>query len=286
MKKIITTVVLIFVFTCTNNLKSQASMDLFGIIPQPILSCKGWGIGWNLLSKDFPIGLKINQKKLEARFGGGFYISQLNRKKINNVPLDTPQVGTAKVSLGNYALGINAIARISYPYSEKIVPYIDVFGGIRSFSANMKITPNQNNSNYESYSSQSLSSFTHLNVGVTGGVMWSLSPYVKLNAGIVFTHSKQKGLIHNVNKALVESDALIVEEKFKTPNDFYMFNLGFTFLLKKSENNQTNRQENPNTNERTNRKQNNTPNQKGNKIKVNPEKPKKRETPEQPGKLD
>ncbi len=101
---------------------AQFSSDIFGIIP--IKKC-GWGMGLGLFTPGLPIG------NIELRLGGSIYGTSLVKRNIYNVPLDAPQKGDATVHLKNNMYGFDGILRVSLPYDNNFVPYLDLFAGQR-----------------------------------------------------------------------------------------------------------------------------------------------------------
>jgi len=204
-----------------------SSMDVYAAIP--VNDC-GWGGGFNLLSTPINIG-HINYKTpIQARIGGEFYLAMLNKKRLGIVPLADPQNGNAKVNLYDNILGLNAMARFSLPYSSKITPYLDIFGGLRGFSANMNITPEIHLEGQEETTSKNLSSTYHFNYGATFGVLVSINDWVKFNAGMMYTYSEKTAEVADIKRTYVVGGNIIGEKMF-TRNGVFVAKVGLTFLI-------------------------------------------------------
>jgi hypothetical protein len=206
------------------------SIDIYGLIP--VKYCGG-GFGLNMLSKPFTIGHWSPTIPVEIRFGGDFYWSQLNHHNLGEVPLSSPQIGNATVRLSDNVYGLNAMTRLSFPWSAKITPYVDIFAGLRGFSAGMDVTPDSYQRDYQKSTSQNLSSIAQFNYGITGGIMVSLGKSAKLNLGLMYSYSEKPGEIVNINSAHMESGG-IVADNMSTPKGMLLAKVGFTFLLNKS----------------------------------------------------
>lgn len=213
-----------------STVSSLPSMDAFAVIP--IKDC-GWGGGFNLLSKPYNIGQITFNTPLQVRLGGEFFITELTHKNLTGVALIDPPKGNAKVRLSDNLFGLNGMARFSLPYSKKVIPYLDVFGGLRAFTSNISITPEV----YSKYNSQSttdnLATVAQFNYGGTMGVMISLGEWVKFNTGLMYTTSKTTGEVINTKTAYVESGNIITD-KILTSRGKWVAKIGFTFLISPS----------------------------------------------------
>jgi hypothetical protein len=201
--------------------KAQMSTDIFGVIP--IKKC-GWGMGLNLFSPGLSVG------NVELRIGGGIYGSSLVKRNVYNVPLDAPQIGDATVHLKNNIFGFDGILRISLPYSNGIVPYLDLFAGQRLLNANMNIAPDQPAFGYQASTSRNLGSVSQVNYGATFGILASLSETFKFNIGMMYTYSPQNNDMINVDKARLESGSVVFDNK-AIPHGMFIAKVGFTFML-------------------------------------------------------
>lgn len=213
-----------------SGISSLPAIDVYGAIP---LEYKGFGGGFGIFTQPLTLGMKGSVNPLQVRLGGDFYFAELNRKKLDNVPLAAPQTGDARVRLSQSNIGFNAVARFSLPYSNIITPYLDIFGGVRGYYAGMNITPKIRQSGYESSTSQSLSDDWHFAYGATGGVLISLGEWVKLNTGLMFTTSQQVGEGFNITNARLENGS-IVADKMLNPKDMLVLKVGITFLFESS----------------------------------------------------
>ncbi len=216
-----------------STVSSLPSLDIFGAIP--IKDCGG-GAGFNILSKPLNIGNINYNSPLQVRFGGEFYFTTLHHQSLGTVPLSDPQEGNARVKLHDDMYGLNAMARFSMPYSKRITPYLDVFAGLRAFSAGMNITPEVHIPGNEVSTSQNLSSIGQFNYGATLGFLVSLGEYVKFNTGLMLTRSDAKNEFTNIKKTYVDVTGNIVTEKMQTLRDVFVLKVGFTFLLRRSNN--------------------------------------------------
>lgn len=206
---------------------SLCSMDIYGAIP--VNDC-GWGGGMNVLSRPLNIGYLNYKTPVQARIGGEFYLAMMSHKRLGSVPLTSQPNGNAKVNLYDNVFGLNAMVRFSLPYSSIVTPYVDVFGGLRGFSANMNITPEVHVQGQEETTSKNLSSTAHFNYGATFGLLVSINEWVKFNAGMMYTYSDKTGEIVNVKKAYVQSGN-IIGENMLTRHGVFVAKVGFTFLL-------------------------------------------------------
>lgn len=213
-----------------SGISSLPAIDIYGAVP---LEHKGFGGGFGIFSQPLSLGMKGSVNPLQVRIGGDFYFAELNRKKLDNVPLAAPQIGDARVRLSQSNFGFNAVARFSLPYSNLVTPYLDIFGGIRGYYAGMNITPKVRQAGYESSTSQSLSDDFHFAYGATGGVLISLGEWVKLNTGLMFTTSQQVGEGFNISNARLENGN-IVADKMLNPKDMLVLKVGITFLFESS----------------------------------------------------
>src|SRR4051812_29260880 len=87
---------------------NKAVFDMYGVIPQ---THKGGGFGMGIFSP--ALGASVFGSGAEFRLGGDFYVTGLDHKSMNDVPLIAPQTGTAKVRLSETLFGFNAVARLS-----------------------------------------------------------------------------------------------------------------------------------------------------------------------------
>jgi hypothetical protein len=213
--------------TANNSAANLPSLDAYATIP--VRQC-GAGFGANLLSKPFTVMHWDMSHPVQMRLGGEFYWAEMEHRNLSDVPLAAPQMGNAKVRFTENVLGFNAMARFSMPYSQKIIPYVDVFGGYRGFSSSMDITPYQYQPGYQRSSSQNLSTVGQLNYGATFGLMASLSPNVKFNAGMMYTYSKSVNEIVDINSAQMNADGVNANQTL-TPLGMWIAKVGFTFML-------------------------------------------------------
>lgn len=212
--------------------KGLPALDVYCAIP---LSGAGAGMGFGMFSKGLELERLSAKQTLEVRFGGDFYFTQYAHKKLGTVPLAAPQNGEAKVSMSQMNFGVNAVARfllVSEP--DKFSPYLDLFTGLRGFSADMTIRPTSYQPGYDESTSTNLSTFTQWNYGATLGLMYSITKNIKLNTGIMYTTSNHQGSIDNVKAARI-AEGNVYTDKAATPRDFFVLKAGITFLVDKKE---------------------------------------------------
>lgn len=220
------------------NVNKFWSLDVYGALPQHYT---GGGAGFGMFSQALKFGAGANTyNPVQVRLGWDFYMVGTGHRTFNNIPLSAPQTGDAQVRLAQNNLGINFVARFSGSYSNKLIPYADVFGGWRSFNSTMDITPNVKQPGYESSTSTNLSSANQWAYGGTLGLMYSITPYVKFNTGLMYTTSPAKGEMVDVLHATNESNN-IVTSKISTPKDMFIVKVGFTFVIRPSQQNTYNK---------------------------------------------
>jgi len=212
--------------------KGLPAVDVYCAIP---LSGAGAGMGFGIFSKGLELERLSAKQTLELRFGGDFYFTQYAHKKLGTVPLAAPQSGEAKVSLSQTNFGLNAVARfMMVSEKDKFSPYIDLFTGMRGFSADMNINPTSYQHGYEDNTCSNLSSVTQWNYGATFGLMYSITKNIKLNTGIMYTTSNRQGSIDNIKEARI-AEGNVYTNKSATPRDFFVLKAGITFLVDKKE---------------------------------------------------
>lgn len=225
MKTIFKTITLVLLVTTTIKSNAQASMDLFLISPQSNVSKNALGGGFNILSKPLSIG-----SDFELRFGGGAHGSLLRNSSISNVPLAAPQVGNSTVRFNNWMYGSNAMIRLSLPYSNRVVPYVDLFGGMQGYSCNMTVEPDKASSAQYSTTTQSISNMTQYNYGFTAGLIFSVSDNFKLDLGLTNMYSVPCGQIVDVNSARIASNTVFLN-KIDPPTKTMVIKFGVIFVF-------------------------------------------------------
>jgi len=226
-------IALVFLVTSTNKSSAQFSADLFLVFPHSTFSKNGLGSGLTILSKPIDLGYK-KDPDLQLRFGGSFYGSSLMKSNISDVPLEAPQIGLSTVTFQNKIHGLNAVARFSGSYSKKIIPYLDVFGGMVNFSCSMLVNPYLSNAITYSSTLQNVASINEYNYGFSGGLMFSASKRLKFNIGLTTIFSRQCGQMVDLNSAHMESGTVVLN-KIDPPSKMFMVNLGIIFCFKKSD---------------------------------------------------
>ncbi len=205
-----------------------AIMDIYMISPRNL---NGLGFGMGVFSP--ALGIGASNKGLNIRLGGDYFFSGLDRKTIHNVPLLAPQTGNAKVRLTQNFLAVNAAARLSLPWNEKVSPYADFFAGFGMHTTGITVTPNEYQLGYERSTSNNIDAVARFNYGAAAGILISLHQDVKLNAAILYTHTDNPGQITDLRSAGVESGNLLLNKK-GLENGSYFFKLGITVLLRPS----------------------------------------------------
>lgn len=212
--------------------KGLPALDVYCAIP---LSGAGAGMGFGMFSKGLELERLSAKQTLEVRFGGDFYFTQYAHKKLGTVPLAAPQNGEAKVSMSQMNFGMNAVARFALvSETGKFSPYLDLFTGMRGFSADMTIRPTTYQPGYDESTHSNLSSFTQWNYGATLGLMYSITQNIQLNTGLMVTTGNRPGQIDNVKTARI-AEGNVYTEKSSTPRDFFVLKVGITFLVDKKE---------------------------------------------------
>ncbi|HWY09955.1 MAG TPA: hypothetical protein VN026_01460 [Bacteroidia bacterium] len=208
---------------------AQFSTDMFCLIPHSTISKGRCGFGMNILSHPYNLGYEKDPNHIEVRFGGGFYVSKLNENSVLNVPLEFPQVGNAKVVFDNKIYGCNASTRFSLPYSKKLIPYIDVFAGLRGYSCIMTVYSNDQNG-IASQQKNNIDNINEINYGISGGVIASLGKSVKVNVGLTYSDSNCRNEMINVDSAHLESNTVVLN-KMVLPSQMLMVKVGLIFCF-------------------------------------------------------
>jgi hypothetical protein len=206
-------------------------VELFGVIPKdsPVSRC-GWGGGLNMFGRALNLGPRLNPDRLQVRFGGGFYVSSLMSKKINDVPLESPQTGNATVNVHSNIFGINGIARFSKPVTSRFTPYVDAFAGFRSFNTELKIRPNIRQADEESNSAQALPGLWQFNYGASLGFSAALCKTVRFYASGTVSYALKNEKTIAVKSARLESGTITTDE-ISVAKPFFMANVGFCFVV-------------------------------------------------------
>lgn len=200
-------------------------LDAYVIAPKGF---NGGGFGMGGFSP--ALSLPMLSTNAELRLGGDFYFTGLDRRKFANVPLLAPQSGDAKVKLNETMFGINFVARLTMPWDEKVSPYIDGFAGLRAITTGMDVTPNQPQIGYENTTSNNIDGSYRLHYGVAGGLLIALGKDVKLNMGVVYSHSDHPGSVSNIRTASLENGSVVMDQKLLAQN-MILFKLGVTVRI-------------------------------------------------------
>jgi hypothetical protein len=219
---------------------AQSSMDFSGIVPQSRVARRAGGFGFGVFGEalDFSgkkhnVGLTNSSRSglvPQIRFGGNFYYSELDQKRVYDAPLLPPASGNSKVTVNNSLWGFNFATRLSLPYSCKVIPYLDLFSGLADFSTSLDIQPY----NYiKSGSSQHLYDFASLSYGGGLGLMVPLGKYWKLDLGVTYTNFMNAGKMVDPQSARLELGSVEVD-RMDTPRDMVTFKAGITYCFNSS----------------------------------------------------
>jgi hypothetical protein len=211
----------------TNAKENSPIFDFYAVAPRNL---NGFGFGMGGFS---PALRTSSFGGPEIRFGGDFFFTGLDRKTIKNVPLLSPQTGTAKVKLNESMFALDGVVRISFPWSAVVSPYVDGFAGLRYTGANITVTSDQYQPGYERSTSDNLDDAIAFHYGVAGGLMVSVTKDIKLNAGVVFSRSNNPGKISNIQTANMQGSGLVMDKKALS-SDVMIFKLGLTFRINTS----------------------------------------------------
>lgn len=221
---------------------AQSSVDMSGIAPQSRLVRRGAvGFGFEVFTDPLNFsgsksgsasGLVMkstvgNGFRPQVRFGGNFSYMSLDKSKVGSVPLVSPGTGQADVTVDNTMIAFNAAARISLPYTKKIIPYVDLSAGFTDFSAGMIIKPYDLQ---QKTSSQTFYDFASFNYGGAAGIMFALGDYWRLDVGIMYSSFLNQGKIVDPSTAHLENGSVTVD-RIPSPVDMMTFKVGFTYCF-------------------------------------------------------
>jgi len=201
----------------------RPAADFYGVLPQNLM---GGGAGFALFSPAISVGTGA------IRIGGDLYFSNLDRKRLSNVPLADPVGTLGKVKLNENLFSLNLVARYELPWNEIVSPYIDGFVGLRNVHTNLNIRQNSS-STREDESNKIMDEFNSLHYGLGAGLLFNLWEDARLNVGVVYSQSYMQGSIYNVRSAAVNGDMIVMDKKLLA-SDYLMFKVGFTVLLDRS----------------------------------------------------
>ncbi len=210
------------------NSKAQGSCDMSAVVPLSNIAPKPIGFSLNILSSSvFDINKKgrITQPPIALRLGGGFYLAGLDSRKIDNVPILKPGAGLSKVNIGSRILGLNFIARFELHPSKKVVPYVDLFYGLRDTYVRLDITPYDKR---QRTGSQYAGSFAGANYGTAFGLKFRLTEDCYADIGLVYSNTTNQGIMADINSARVEGKDLVMDRK-EAPSEMLMLKTGFVF---------------------------------------------------------
>lgn len=201
---------LLFFLAAALHSRAQASFSLYG---QTALY-KGDQLpnnyGINIFSPGIPLTGESGKKQTELRLGADFDFFLMDQRKMEHIPLAVPQVGNATVKLGNRLSRFNFITRFSFPYEKSVVPYFDLFAGVRNYSTMMSVDPNDT---LYAPSSDKIYKAKAFNYGANAGVMLSLGNTIKLDAGFSFSCLGRPIKEVDMWSAHVENNSLVIDRK-------------------------------------------------------------------------
>lgn len=202
------------------------TIDVYAFAPRNL---NGGGFGIGGFSPAIPVPV-IFGRGAGLRFGADFHFTGLDRRTLRDIPLLAPQTGMAKVKLNETLFGLNAVARLSMPWSEKVSPYVDGFAGLRALHTGITVTPNEYQVGFEESTSDNLDAVYTFQYGVAGGFLVSVGRNVKLNAAVMLSRSEFPGRISNIHTASLEGTGIAMDKK-ALQQQMVFFKLGVTFRV-------------------------------------------------------
>lgn len=214
----------------TSEVNAQALMEVNGTVPLSVNSptiVTGGGVGFGIYSQPielFKPSYKQSGPPLSLRFGGYFHYNGAGQKTFSSVPL-LSGTGNASVNFSNSLMGLNMSAKLSSSLLKgKLIPYGECYLGLRYFSSDLNIDPNDENEKSNSYT---LTKTSGLNIGAAGGMMIKLTDAFFIDTGVMWSHSELNGEFVDV-RSLKRIGTSIGYHTEKLPNDFLVFKLGLT----------------------------------------------------------
>ena len=250
MKKINSTSIALLLFSLLlfSNANSQPMFDLNLISPMSLGNNPsiviGIGGGIGLYSKAINLtgnkGTGYNKYKPQnystyhsgkqpafcVRFGGEASIANMGYKHLYDMPLLAPESGTSKVYFGNTFFTVNGGAKFySGFFNNKLLPYVEVFAGIRGYNSNVTIQPDDGTASTSSHITQSAG----VDVGGGAGLLIKLGT-IFLDAGVTYTHSEVPGNYADLTtlQRIGNSADMKLQE---IPNDYLVYKLGIVALI-------------------------------------------------------
>ncbi len=204
---------------------AQMDIGVFGMrASSPHTSfASGWGGGINIFSR--PLGQSDFYRTLPVKFQVGVtgYVSGAGRYELTRVGTGAPQNVWAQTVFNNVHFGFYGDMRFSLRQTQnRVVPYLDLFGGIRSLYAK------QNNIQYTDASAITLSRYTGISGGFGLGLMTKLYKNVWLDAAVQWQSTVQGGKFVNTTTVsyAVDGSTYLMQD---APAGMLLFKLGFSF---------------------------------------------------------
>lgn len=224
----------LFSIAILSEAKAQSVVEINGTSPLSLNSPKlisGGGAGFGFYTPPIDI-IEARRRKLGSnnpsplclRFGGYFYFDGVGQKTFKGIPL-LSGTGNASVNFSNSLTGINFSTKLSSSlFKGKIIPYAEGFTGLRYFSSDMTITPDDKDENANSIT---ISKTSGINFGAAGGLLFRVNDAFYIDTGVMWTHSEVSGEYVDV-RSLQKVGSSIGYKSEKLPNDFLVFKLGVT----------------------------------------------------------
>lgn len=183
----------------------------------------GWGGGMNIFSR--PLGKSDFFRTLPVKFQLGItgYASGAGHYELTRVGTGAPQNAWAQTVFNNVHFGFYGDTRFSFRKPQsRVVPYLDLFGGLRSLYAK------QNNIQYTDASAVTLSRYTGISGGFGLGLMTNLRKNVWLDAALQWQSSTPGGKFVNTTTVsyAVDGSTYLMQN---APAGMLLFKLGFSF---------------------------------------------------------
>ena len=161
-----------------------------------------------------------------VRFGGEVTIANMGYKHLDNIPLLAPESGTAKVYFGNTFYTLNGGAKFyGSCFNSKLLPYAEVFAGLRGYNSNMTIQPDDGSASTSSHITTTLG----VDAGGSAGLLFKLGG-IYLDAGVMFTHSEVPGSYADLTTLQRIGNTADVQLQ-DVSNNYLVYKLGIVALL-------------------------------------------------------
>ncbi|MFL5764289.1 MAG: hypothetical protein ACJ77K_10155 [Bacteroidia bacterium] len=216
---------------------AQCSLGFIASSPMALHSkspINGAGIGFEFMSGPIKlIKARTGTRKSELElppplaihFGGHLYFNGAGHEKFKNIPLLNPGTGNATAEFQNVLYNANFSMRITSSLANGyIIPYVEGFTGLRYFSSDLTITPDDVS---QKTSRQGLGEISGLATGGSAGMMFRMGNNdCFLDFGATWSHSDVTGEYVDIH-SLKKVGNSIGYKSLALPNDFLMFKIGF-----------------------------------------------------------